>query len=190
VVAGGIQMSAGPEVTATSQPAAGNSVASAAPVTDAEPDVDTPAATRPGGNGRSSNGRSSNGGSASSPAGGRSARGGNRSGSGAQRSGSGAQRSGGGRHRSGNTGAQPVIDAEASTSADATGLPAGLAPRRASALQYTAPSVDGDVHVESHVESTSGSADFSRVGRNDPCPCGSGRKFKRCHGDPKNRETV
>lgn len=20
------------------------------------------------------------------------------------------------------------------------------------------------------------------VGRNDPCPCGSGRKFKRCHG--------
>lgn len=21
-------------------------------------------------------------------------------------------------------------------------------------------------------------------GRNDPCPCGSGRKFKKCHGDP------
>jgi uncharacterized protein len=21
-------------------------------------------------------------------------------------------------------------------------------------------------------------------GRNDPCPCGSGKKFKRCHGDP------
>jgi preprotein translocase subunit SecA len=21
-----------------------------------------------------------------------------------------------------------------------------------------------------------------RVGRNDPCPCGSGKKFKRCHG--------
>ena len=20
------------------------------------------------------------------------------------------------------------------------------------------------------------------VGRNDPCPCGSGQKFKRCHG--------
>lgn len=20
------------------------------------------------------------------------------------------------------------------------------------------------------------------VGRNDPCPCGSGRKFKKCHG--------
>lgn len=23
-----------------------------------------------------------------------------------------------------------------------------------------------------------------KVGRNDPCPCGSGRKFKRCHGRP------
>jgi len=24
--------------------------------------------------------------------------------------------------------------------------------------------------------------EFSRVGRNDPCPCGSGKKFKHCHG--------
>jgi hypothetical protein len=23
---------------------------------------------------------------------------------------------------------------------------------------------------------------FAGVGRNDPCPCGSGEKFKRCHG--------
>ena len=21
-----------------------------------------------------------------------------------------------------------------------------------------------------------------KVGRNDPCPCGSGRKYKQCHG--------
>ena len=21
-----------------------------------------------------------------------------------------------------------------------------------------------------------------KVGRNDPCPCGSGKKFKNCHG--------
>jgi preprotein translocase subunit SecA len=21
-----------------------------------------------------------------------------------------------------------------------------------------------------------------KLGRNDPCPCGSGRKFKKCHG--------
>ena len=25
--------------------------------------------------------------------------------------------------------------------------------------------------------------DFSNVGRNDPCPCGSGKKFKKCHGN-------
>jgi preprotein translocase subunit SecA len=27
-----------------------------------------------------------------------------------------------------------------------------------------------------------GPADWSNVGRNDPCPCGSGKKFKKCHG--------
>lgn len=24
----------------------------------------------------------------------------------------------------------------------------------------------------------------AKVGRNDPCPCASGRKFKKCHGGP------
>jgi preprotein translocase subunit SecA len=24
--------------------------------------------------------------------------------------------------------------------------------------------------------------DKPKVGRNDPCPCGSGKKFKKCHG--------
>jgi preprotein translocase subunit SecA len=23
---------------------------------------------------------------------------------------------------------------------------------------------------------------FPKVGRNDPCPCGSGKKYKQCHG--------
>lgn len=27
---------------------------------------------------------------------------------------------------------------------------------------------------------------FARANRNDPCPCGSGRKFKHCHGRPKS----
>jgi preprotein translocase subunit SecA len=27
-----------------------------------------------------------------------------------------------------------------------------------------------------------GQRDWSNVGRNDPCPCGSGKKFKKCHG--------
>jgi preprotein translocase subunit SecA len=24
--------------------------------------------------------------------------------------------------------------------------------------------------------------DNKKIGRNDPCPCGSGKKFKQCHG--------
>jgi len=24
--------------------------------------------------------------------------------------------------------------------------------------------------------------DSSKIGRNDPCPCGSGKKYKNCHG--------
>ena len=27
-------------------------------------------------------------------------------------------------------------------------------------------------------------SDFEKVGRNQPCPCGSGRKYKMCHGRP------
>jgi uncharacterized protein YecA (UPF0149 family) len=27
-------------------------------------------------------------------------------------------------------------------------------------------------------------ASWGKVGRNDPCPCGSGRKYKQCHGRP------
>ncbi|MFN8667173.1 MAG: preprotein translocase subunit SecA [Gemmatimonadaceae bacterium] len=29
---------------------------------------------------------------------------------------------------------------------------------------------------------STGPVDFAGVGRNDPCPCGSGKKFKKCHG--------
>jgi preprotein translocase subunit SecA len=30
---------------------------------------------------------------------------------------------------------------------------------------------------------TTGAADWGKVSRNAPCPCGSGKKFKHCHGD-------
>jgi preprotein translocase subunit SecA len=88
----------------------------------------------------------------------------------------------GGRHRGGPKNAE----AEGNGNGAAPVLPAGLGPRRSGALQYTAPSVDGGTHVESHVEGTP-TGGFANVGRNDPCPCGSGRKYKRCHGDPRNR---
>jgi preprotein translocase subunit SecA len=60
-------------------------------------------------------------------------------------------------------------------------------PQRPARLQYSAPSEDGSGQVEQHAEGAT-AGDFSRVGRNDMCPCGSGRKYKRCHGDPRNRD--
>ncbi|HEV2375952.1 MAG TPA: preprotein translocase subunit SecA [Streptosporangiaceae bacterium] len=62
-------------------------------------------------------------------------------------------------------------------------------PKRPSRLSYSAPTVDGGGgggQVERHTEA-SGSGEHAKVGRNDLCPCGSGRKYKRCHGDPRNR---
>jgi uncharacterized protein len=32
-------------------------------------------------------------------------------------------------------------------------------------------------------------AAFAAAGRNDPCPCGSGLKFKRCHGAGQRHES-
>jgi SEC-C motif-containing protein len=39
--------------------------------------------------------------------------------------------------------------------------------------------IDGEVGREPARRPTAGAA---APGRNDPCPCGSGRKYKRCHG--------
>jgi len=63
------------------------------------------------------------------------------------------------------------------------------APRRPAQLQYTAPTVDGDASAEPTPAAVVTSADdpYGDVPRNAPCPCGSGKKFKRCHGDPRNR---
>jgi preprotein translocase subunit SecA len=66
------------------------------------------------------------------------------------------------------------------------GGPAPDEQRRPARLEYSAPTMDGGAGVERRTDSGDGD-DFARVGRNDPCPCGSGRKFKRCHGDPRTR---
>ena len=49
-----------------------------------------------------------------------------------------------------------------------------------------APSADGGGQVERRTEGA-GNDKFAKVGRNSPCPCGSGKKYKLCHGDPRNR---
>jgi preprotein translocase subunit SecA len=44
-------------------------------------------------------------------------------------------------------------------------------------VTYTHPNDDGSVSQD-----TEASSDVPKVGRNDPCPCGSGKKYKQCHG--------
>ncbi|MGH8971292.1 MAG: SEC-C metal-binding domain-containing protein, partial [Actinomycetes bacterium] len=62
------------------------------------------------------------------------------------------------------------------------------APSRPGRLQYSAPTIDGDTGEPVATESRSEGDDvYGDVPRNAPCPCGSGKKFKRCHGDPRVR---
>ncbi|MBS7779412.1 preprotein translocase subunit SecA [Acidovorax sp. CCYZU-2555] len=48
-------------------------------------------------------------------------------------------------------------------------------------VTYTSPTEDGSQTTVRADEAEAG-APMVRVGRNDPCPCGSGLKFKQCHG--------
>jgi preprotein translocase subunit SecA len=47
-------------------------------------------------------------------------------------------------------------------------------------VTYTHPNEDGSVSQE--VDPATLTQRYPGVGRNDPCPCGSGKKFKFCHG--------
>jgi preprotein translocase subunit SecA len=52
-------------------------------------------------------------------------------------------------------------------------------------VQYTHPNDDGSVSEETgplNLSAGAPNAQMLRVGRNDPCPCGSGKRFKECHG--------
>ncbi len=56
-------------------------------------------------------------------------------------------------------------------------------------VTYTAPTETGEAETlpESQVRGAMAAAGVAagavpRVGRNDPCPCGSGKKYKQCHG--------
>ncbi len=53
-------------------------------------------------------------------------------------------------------------------------------------VTYTAPTETGEVETvvdaNTRTPQSPAQASMPRVGRNDPCPCGSGQKFKHCHG--------
>ena len=66
----------------------------------------------------------------------------------------------------------PALDLRATLLADA-GLPADALSARRTAMAF-----DGSDHDVAFL--TDLLQPFARAGRNDPCPCGSGRKFKQC----------
>src|SRR5215472_13277547 len=130
-------------------------------VRDSAPADRAPAGTAPGGDGAAGRG-----------AGGRGGRG--------------SRRRAGGRHAA--TGRSGGTQAAASP---AVGTPSVVAPgldrpQQPSRLSYSAPTVDGEAQVKRRSAAAAG-GEFGKVGRNAPCPCGSGRKYKLCHGDPRNR---
>jgi preprotein translocase subunit SecA len=54
-------------------------------------------------------------------------------------------------------------------------------------LTYTAPTESGEVQITVDEETVSKkepatASPAAHIGRNDPCPCGSGKKYKQCHG--------
>jgi preprotein translocase subunit SecA len=62
-------------------------------------------------------------------------------------------------------------------------------PEQPQQLQYTAPSFDAAPGSTGVTRSTGAGGTGVQTGapqnRNDDCACGSGRKYKRCHGDPR-----
>ena len=100
----------------------------------------------------------------------------------------GARRGARARRRGGQPGrnGQPGPGSQPAAGAPSLNTPGLARPQQPSRLSYSAPSVDGGAQVQRHTESAR-DGEFGKVGRNAPCPCGSGKKYKLCHGDPRNR---
>jgi len=62
----------------------------------------------------------------------------------------------------------------------AKGLDRGRQPQK---LAYSAPTEGGEAEVKGGTVTTEDDP-FAKVGRNAQCPCGSGKKYKMCHGRP------
>ncbi len=55
-------------------------------------------------------------------------------------------------------------------------------PRRSSPLSFTGPNQGAAAAGEEAGKVKTITRDQPKVGRNEPCPCGSGKKYKKCHG--------
>ena len=49
-------------------------------------------------------------------------------------------------------------------------------------VTYSAPDETGQAQTQPAADLSSLANEWGQVGRNDPCPCGSGKKYKQCHG--------
>ncbi|GAA3830304.1 preprotein translocase subunit SecA [Sphaerisporangium flaviroseum] len=85
----------------------------------------------------------------------------------------------------------PIVEESAVQDANVTEAGAIISkalrrPQRPTEMIYTAPGENGEVE-QTRVRTTAAErAAYGNVERNAPCPCGSGKKYKRCHGDPKH----
>ncbi|MEZ7129362.1 preprotein translocase subunit SecA [Nonomuraea sp. AD125B] len=82
----------------------------------------------------------------------------------------------------------PIVEEEDAVIAETRSIIArGLrGPERPAELEYSAPGEQGEVEHTRVRTTPAERAAYGNVERNAPCPCGSGKKYKRCHGDPKN----
>jgi len=56
------------------------------------------------------------------------------------------------------------------------------APRRATSLTFTGPNQNAPAAGEEAAQVRTITRDQPKVGRNELCPCGSGKKYKKCCG--------
>ncbi|GAA4062762.1 preprotein translocase subunit SecA [Nonomuraea soli] len=82
----------------------------------------------------------------------------------------------------------PIVEEESAEIAETRSIIArGLrGPERPAQLDYSAPGESGEVEHTLVQTTPEQRAAYGNVERNAPCPCGSGKKYKRCHGDPKH----
>jgi len=82
--------------------------------------------------------------------------------------------------------AEPAAPAAPAAPAGAV-IPEGFGrPDRPAQLQYSAPNTEGGVTSSGTIDPLTGQVSTGGPSRNAPCPCGSGKKYKRCHGDPRS----
>jgi preprotein translocase subunit SecA len=78
-----------------------------------------------------------------------------------------------------------VAGVRPATARTVVSVPRRLSTSHSSMSSFTSPAAAGEEVSTSHAATPESTGILSRgkkIGRNDPCPCGSGKKYKKCHG--------